>query len=262
MKKNIKEFLYEIDVLGFALFEDIVPIEMINRISIDIEKHQRMCQQWQENNGVTDGMEGCAHHVIGQGDSLDDFLYSFFLDDYNKAYFDNSAYILNSIGALNNLPYSLNSYRHGHHFHRDVRTFSNGFRLMLNMLVMIDDFTIDNGATKVILGSHKNKHKPGHEFIEKNTKQVTGRAGSIILFDSNLWHSAAPNNTNKPRKALTPTFTRAFVKQQMDYPRMLGDNFPENEQMRQLLGYNSRIPSDHNEWYQLPENRMYKAGQG
>jgi ectoine hydroxylase-related dioxygenase (phytanoyl-CoA dioxygenase family) len=43
---------------------------------------------------------------------------------------------------------------------------------------------------------------------------------------------------------------------------MLGEDFPKNEKMRQLLGYNSRVPASHDEWYQPPEKRMYKPGQG
>jgi len=261
MSKNIKDFLYEIEVLGFSLFENVVSENLLVGLRVDIEKHEKSCRFIREKNGIKGGMEGCAHHCVGKKDSFDGFLYEFFLDEYIRAYFD-SEYILNSYGALDNLPYSENSYKHGHSFHRDVRTYSNGFRLMLNMLVMVDDFTIENGATKVVPGSHQVKERPSDELLGQNSIQVTGKAGSIILFDSNLWHSAAPNKTNDSRKALTPTFTRAFMKQQMDYPKMLGEDFPRNEKMRQLLGYNSRVPSEHNEWYQLPENRMYKPGQG
>lgn len=260
--KTEKDFLYEIEVLGFSLFENVVPSEMIVALRNDIEIHTKICADWQKKNNLPSGMDGSGHHVLGREDSLDHFLYNFFLDEYISAYFENSAFILNSYGAVDNLPQSKNTYQHAHHFHRDVRTYSNGFRLMLNMLVMIDDFTIENGATKVVAGSHKVKERPSDEFLENNTIQVTGSAGCIILFDSNLWHSAAPNKTDSSRKALTPTFTRAFMKQQMDYPRMLGEEFPKNEKMRQLLGYNSRVPASHDEWYQPPEKRMYKPGQG
>jgi ectoine hydroxylase-related dioxygenase (phytanoyl-CoA dioxygenase family) len=188
-------------------------------------------------------------------------LYEFYLDEYIRAYFDGE-YILNSYGALDNLPYSEQAYAHGQRFHRDVRTYSGEFRLMLNMLVMIDDFTLENGATKIVPGSHKDSERPSDEYLELNTKRMIGKAGSILLFDSNLWHSAAPNMSNASRKALTPTFSRPFFKQQMDYPRMLGDDYPKNAKMRQLLGYNSRTPSNYDEWYQPSENRMYKPGQG
>jgi ectoine hydroxylase-related dioxygenase (phytanoyl-CoA dioxygenase family) len=92
--------------------------------------------------------------------------------------------------------------------------------------------------------------------------QVAGPAGTILLFDSNVWHSAAPNTTRRPRMALTPTFSRPFFKQQLDYPRLLGDAYPKNERMRQLYGFNARVPANYDEWYQPAEKRMYKPGQG
>ena len=206
-------------------------------------------------------MEGAAHHVVGGSDSLNDFLCSMYLDEYIHAYFG-GPYILNSYGALNNLPYSSETYKHGQRFHRDVRTFSSKFPLMLNMLVMVDDFTIDNGATKLVPGTHLAAERPDEEYLGNHAVRALGNAGSILLFDSNLWHSAAPNLTSGPRMALTLTFTRPFFKQQMDYPRLLGEDFPPNEKVRQLLGYNARVPANYDEWYQPPEKRMYKPGQG
>ena len=261
MNKTIEEFGYAIDTLGFCIFENIVPSAMLDRLRADLPMRQAICKTAQKKNHLDAGMEGAAHHVVGGDDSLNDFLYSFYLDEYVSKYFSGS-YILNSFGALNNLPFSDQSYEHGQRFHRDVRTYSGNFRLMLNMLVMVDEFTIANGATKIVPGSQGKAERPSDEYLERNSIRATGSAGSILLFDSNLWHSAAPNTTKGNRMALTLTFTRPFFKQQMDYPRMLGEGFPKNEKMRQLLGYNARVPCGYDEWYQPPENRMYKPGQG
>jgi len=261
MTKNNVDFLYEIETVGFAAFSGIVPEELLRRVRIDVPKREEICRQWQKKNGVESGTEGAAHHIVGGGDSLEEFLSALYLDEYIKSYFEGE-YILNSFGALNNLPYSEDTYAHGQRFHRDVRTFSPNFRLMLNMIVMVHDFSVHNGATKLIPGSHRIEARPSDEYLEANAVRAVGSAGTIILFNSNLWHSAAPNTTNMPRMALTLTFTRPFFKQQMDYPRMLGEDFPKNERMRQVLGYNSRIPCSYDEWYQPPERRMYKPGQG
>jgi hypothetical protein len=246
---------------GYVLFEDVVPESLLARLRQDIPKHAAKCRELQRQNGLGEGMEGAAHHVVGGGDSLDAFLQQLYLDDCIRDYFGGE-YILNSYGALNNLPLSADTYKHGQHFHRDVRTFSGGFRLMLNMLVMVDDFTVENGATRVVPGTHRVEQRPDDAYLEHNAERATGRAGSILLFDSNLWHSAAPNRTSGPRMALTLTFTRPFFKQQMDYPRLLGEDFTRDERLRQLLGYNARVPANHDEWYQPPEKRMYKPGQG
>lgn len=258
---SVPDFQYQMDVSGFVLFEQLVPDELLEKMRIDIPWREKFCLKWQKKNGLDIGMEGAAHHVVGGGDSLEWFLYEFYLDTYIHAYFDGE-YILNSYGALNNLPYSNHTYQHAQRFHRDVRTYSKNFHLMINMLVMVDNFTIENGATKVVPGTHRVQQRPSDAFLESNAVQITGKAGSVLLFDSNLWHCAAQNITQMSRMALTLTFTRPFFKQQMDYSRFLGEYYPKNEKMRQLLGYNARVPNGYDEWYQPPEKRMYKPGQG
>jgi hypothetical protein len=259
--KQFENFFYKMENFGYYVFDSVLSAQELINIRKDLLNHQEYCKSIYSKNGITEGMDGCAHHTIGKNDSIDDFLYNFYLDDYIRAYFD-SEYILNTIGGINNIPHTNNAYEHGLKFHRDVRTYSGDFKFMLNMIVFIDDFTKKNGATKVVPGTHKSEKKPSLEYLEQNSIQVVGKEGTIVLFNSNLWHSAAPNLTNKPRRALTLNFSRAFIKQQMDYPRMLGESFAKNEKMRQLLGYNSRIPCNHDEWYQPPSKRMYKPGQG
>lgn len=261
MSKSIAEFDHEIRALGFSILRGAVASELLERMREDIPRRQAICREAQVRNGILEGMEGSAHHIVGGDDSLAEFIYSCPADPYIAHYFD-GPYILNSYGALNNPPNRADVYKHGMNFHRDVRTYGGEFRLMLNMLLMVDDFTEENGATKVVPGSHRIAERPDDAFLEANAVRATGKAGDIVLFDSNLWHSAAPNYTDKPRMAVTPTFSRPFMKQQMDYPRMLGDGAPADERIRQLLGYNARVPANYDEWYQPPERRMYKPGQG
>jgi len=260
--KTIAQFLEEMAGQGYAIFERVVPEVDLPALRADIERACRDCQAMQQAAGLGEGMAGAAHHAVGGAGALDHFLYQHHLDPYISAYFGGAAYILNSYGALINFPNGASHYAHGHNFHRDVRTYSGDFKLMLNMLVMVDEFTELNGATKVVPGSHTVEARPSDAELEARAVRATGPAGSIVLFDSNLWHSAAPNLSQRARVALTPTFTRAFVKQQLDYPRMLGEDFPKTDKMRQLLGYRARVPANLAEWYQPAERRMYYKDQG
>lgn len=258
---DLQEFRQRMEVDGYAFFPGLVPPAMLARFQADIPVHFARCSAIQQRNGVGAGMAAVAHHVLGGHDSLDDFAAALFLDDHLREYFAGE-YILNSFGAVDNLPQTEQRYEHGHRFHRDVRTWSGRFRLMVNMLVMVDDFTQANGATCIVPGSHLAEARPSDDDLARRGVQVTGTAGGVVLFDSNLWHSAMPNLTPSPRKALTLTFTRPFVKQQMDYPRLLGEDFTDAPRLRQVLGYNARVPVDHDQWYQPPEKRMYRPGQG
>ena len=147
--------------------------------------------------------------------------------------------------------------------HRDIRFFSGDFPLMLNMLIMVDDFNLDNGATYLLPKSHLTDEKPTEKIFYENSDRIIGGRGDILCFNSNLWHAAGVNKTNEERRALTITFTKPFMKQQFDYSRAIGYKNIEklSDKLKQLLGYYSRTPSNLNEWYQKPEKRFYRPGQ-
>lgn len=83
----------------------------------------------------------------------------------------------------------------------------------LGSLVMLTDFTSENGGTIVLPGSHLFERNPtgsGNESYastaQRSEQQVTGKAGSVLVYDSRLWHSIAPNRTASPRVALAIRF--------------------------------------------------------
>jgi ectoine hydroxylase-related dioxygenase (phytanoyl-CoA dioxygenase family) len=59
-------------------------------------------------------------------------------------------------------------------------------------------------------------------------------------------------------------FSKPFIKQQCDYPRVVGYDRMDalTDHQRQILGYYARVPASLEEWYQPPERRMYRPGQG
>jgi ectoine hydroxylase-related dioxygenase (phytanoyl-CoA dioxygenase family) len=54
------------------------------------------------------------------------------------------------------------------------------------------------------------------------------------------------------------------VKQQMDYPRFLGEAYLSkcSDRVKQVLGYYARTPASYDEWYQPPHRRFYRSDQG
>ena len=85
----------------------------------------------------------------------------------------------------------------------------------------------------------------------------------MLIFNSNVWHSSAPNKTQKDRRAIPITVSRSFMKQLLDYPRAIGYNKIDefNLSLQQLLGYHSRVPASLDEWYQPEDKRFYKKNQ-
>lgn len=149
-------------------------------------------------------------------------------------------------------------------FHQDYRRWMNGFNVSFNAFLMIDEFTLDNGATYVVPGTHLCEQKPSAEYMNRYGEQVTGRAGSAVIFNSRLWHRGGANRTAQPRRAINMQYTPPYVRQQVDYtcclPEEEYERLPEREQ--QLLGRFVRLPKDTDEFRVPTEKRLYRAGQG
>jgi hypothetical protein len=245
---------------GWVLLPSIVPSVLLERLRADLERAYAAQRAIQIQNGVGEGTDGTVHHLpLAEGSFLD-LLEQPFCDDLLGTFFG-GPYIVNTYGGVLNLPSNVS---YVGRIHRDLRSFSGELALMAQWLVMLDDFSEDNGATYLLSGSHKRPNTPDDRAFFDAATRAVGPAGSIVVFNSNLWHAAGVNTSTGPRRALTIAFTRPFVKQQLDYPRALGYDraVTLSPRLRQLLGYNARVPSSLDEWYQPPERRLYQRDQG
>lgn len=78
----------------------------------------------------------------------------------------------------------------------------------LTTLWMLSDFTDESGGTLIVSGSHRSNDNPTGGSVVPLFEPypaevcVTGRAGSVAVCDSRLWHSAGANESDKPRVGL------------------------------------------------------------
>jgi ectoine hydroxylase-related dioxygenase (phytanoyl-CoA dioxygenase family) len=149
-------------------------------------------------------------------------------------------------------------------FHMDFPRVLNGHLMSINVFFAIDEFTEDNGGTLVVPGTHQQAIRPSEEYLRQNAVPVVCPAGSLIAFDSTLWHAAGDNGSGRDRLAINHQFTRSYVKQQVDYVRALGDDavLAQKPRTQQLLGWYTRVVTSLDEYYRPPEERLYRSGQG
>lgn len=248
---------------GYVILRNKVSSEWVEKLCIAVDKSFVQHKKIQLNNNNEIKTDGVALHILLNDnvfiDFLDYLIHIGFIEELKLSYFGANC-ILNSMSALNNLP---NQPNFSAQIHRDLRFFSESLPVMVNCLLFLDDFSVENGGTYLLPFSHLQKEKPTNEYFYENAIQATGKKGDLLIFDSNVWHASAKNNTNYGRKGLPITISRSFMKQLLDYPRAIGyekiDSF--SEELQQFLGYHSRVPASLNEWYQPEEKRFYKKGQ-
>lgn len=149
-------------------------------------------------------------------------------------------------------------------FHRDFPRHLEGYLASINVLFAIDDFTKDNGGTVIVPGTHERADTPDADYLAARAVPVECPAGSMLVFDSTLWHAAGANTSGKDRLGLNHQFTRSFIKQQIDYVRALGDDvvLAQPDRTQQLLGWYTRVVTSLDEYYRPSEERLYRSGQG
>jgi ectoine hydroxylase-related dioxygenase (phytanoyl-CoA dioxygenase family) len=106
------------------------------------------------------------------------------------------------------------------------------FALAMNVMWMLCDFTEDNGATRVVPGSHRIAAEPGPDAVGR-TVAGTGPAGTALIFDGRIWHGTGANTTtDQHRWGVLTYFCRPWVRPQENYtlsthPDVLADASPE-----------------------------------
>ena len=71
----------------------------------------------------------------------------------------------------------------------------------LNVAWCLDDFTEANGATRFAPGSHKLNRAPRAEDAQADTVPMEAEAGSIVVFESRVWHKTGHNRTEAEHRA-------------------------------------------------------------
>jgi Phytanoyl-CoA dioxygenase (PhyH) len=238
-------------------FFDTIRIDKINSLLPGaVEKRRLIMLQ----NKLEANTQGTAHHVLA-----DDIMFVELLEEIGKIndllekYFSGK-YILNSYGGFINEK-SANTY--SKNMHRDVRTYTGDLKFMINLLVMLDDFTQENGATYLLSQSHHKADKPDEDFFYKYSDRAIGKKGDLLIFDSHVWHATGNNTTDALRRALTITLTKPNFKQQADYPRMWGYDKMDHQSyfLNQIIGYYSRVPATLEDYFQPVEKRFYRRNQ-
>lgn len=111
-----------------------------------------------------------------------------------------------------------------------------------NTVWMLDDFTRENGAIRMIPGSHRWGKLPQDALTDLRASHpdeilITGQAGTVVVMNAHMWHGGTANRTAKPRCAMHAFYARWDKPQQQYQKRLLRPEVQKGltPQLRKLL---------------------------
>ena len=117
-----------------------------------------------------------------------------------------------------------------------------GMQLQISAMWALEDFTVENGATRVALGSHvgdPHRYKSADERFAGTIEQAVMPKGSVLFYMGNTWHGGAANRTDKPRAGLINTYALGWLRQEenqyLNIPREIAEK--QSDTIQRLMGY-------------------------
>ena len=140
-------------------------------------------------------------------------------------------------GGTDALPHALRMHRANGMWLYDFQ--DAGIDPQVECMWALSDFTADNGATHVVLGSHREKPRGGALSATEPTIQATMPKGSVLIWTGWSVHGAGANTTAERRIGMNINYALAFLAQEENQflacPPHLARRLEPS--MQRLIGY-------------------------
>lgn len=107
----------------------------------------------------------------------------------------------------------------------------------------LDDFTVSNGATEVVPGSHLWGPEVVSGDDDPRRVPVVMPAGSVVVFSGTLWHRGGANRSDGRRLCVSPQYCQPWARQQENMMLAVGRRALEySPRIQAMLGYSIHPP--------------------
>lgn len=138
---------------------------------------------------------------------------------------------------------------HQQSWHRDLphQHFTSSRPLAISVLIFLDTFSEETGATTVLPASHKIEPFPSEAYVSAHEESLKGSPGDAAVFDSMLFHRAGTNTSSKVRRGLIQVYSLPFFFQPVSLARAI--SYPVTDpEVRRFLGYDIEPAANPSEW--------------
>jgi ectoine hydroxylase-related dioxygenase (phytanoyl-CoA dioxygenase family) len=226
---NIESHIENIQIKGYSIEEDIIDAETCNLFSSKLEEiYVKQESEFGRENLLLINELDLARTPFAYDNSFSTFfMHPVVLELTSKLIGEN--FHLHLQNGIINRP---QKEHHQTSWHRDLpyQDWTISKPLAFNAFFCLSDFNTQNGATFVLPFSHNIDFFPSEKYINENQLQLTAKKGSVIFFNSMLYHRAGINSSNEIRYGLNNMFVVPIFKQQIVFSSCINkDEFSQEE---------------------------------
>ncbi|MDQ1465783.1 MAG: hypothetical protein QOH10_198 [Actinomycetota bacterium] len=119
----------------------------------------------------------------------------------------------------------------------DFFSFPSGYEVQVSTMWAMSDFTEENGATRVVPGSHRAADRM--RFTEADTVGAEMRSGSVVLYTGSVYHGGGANRSDAVRVGMNVDYNVGWLRQEenqyLAVPLEVARTLPES--LQRLMGY-------------------------
>jgi ectoine hydroxylase-related dioxygenase (phytanoyl-CoA dioxygenase family) len=207
------EVAAEIRANGFVIVDNVVSNEVMDRVAEELEEHIDLTPTG--NDDFVGRLTQRTGSLIPRSPvSRELVMHPLVLDTTADLLHKATVYQLHLTQVISVLPGETHQPLHRDELAWDFFPFPLDYDVQCNTMWAMTDFTVENGATRIVPGSHLIEGKQTYQDDDPRIVRAEMERGSMFFYSGKVYHGAAANNSESVRQGINITYCVGWVRQE------------------------------------------------
>ncbi|MDT5325749.1 MAG: hypothetical protein QOF25_2901, partial [Mycobacterium sp.] len=196
---------------GFVIVDNLVSNELMDRVAEELEEHIDITPTG--NDDFIGRMTRRTGSLIPRSPASRELItHPLVLDTTADMLSKATVYQLHLTQVISVLPGETDQPLHRDELAWDFFPFPLDYDVQCNTMWAMTDFTVENGATRLVPGSQLTEGK--QTYPDEAVVRAEMERGSVFFYSGKVYHGAAANNSDEVRQGINITYCVGWVRQE------------------------------------------------